>query len=179
MLQQGNTGDVEELQRHFGFVPRSLDRALLEDPAREPERWHSGLYFLRPLLRATIALLWIVSGIVSAFFYPSEASFQLLARVGVTGTGAPVVLYGAAVLDILLGLALLSERLLRPALFGQLLVMGLYTLIISLSLPELWLHPFGPITKNLPLMVATLCLMVLEPGNGRRFRIERGRRWTI
>jgi hypothetical protein len=30
------------------------------------------------------------------------------------------------------------------------------------ALPELWIHPFGAITKNLPLIVATLIMLVFE-----------------
>jgi hypothetical protein len=27
-----------------------------------------------------------------------------------------------------------------------------YTLIISLKLPEYWIHPYGPILKNIPML---------------------------
>ena len=40
---------------------------------------------------------------------------------------------------------------------AQLLLIGGYTLLITLFLPEYWLHPYGPISKNLPLMAA-ICL---------------------
>jgi len=29
-------------------------------------------------------------------------------------------------------------------------------------LPEFWLHPYGPVSKNLPLIVATLIMLQLE-----------------
>jgi uncharacterized protein YbjT (DUF2867 family) len=161
MLQRGNTAPVEGFVRHFGFMPRSLGQTLEAEPARQPELWHAGLFFLRPLLRGVIALVWLSAGLVSAFFYPLQESYALLARVGLSGTTATVALFGAAALDLLLGLATLSDRWLRPALLGQLLGMLLYTLIISLFLPDYWLHPFGPVVKNLPLAVATLVLLVL------------------
>lgn len=34
--------------------------------------------------------------------------------------------------------------------------------ILTFSMPELWLHPFGPLTKNIPLIGATLVMMALE-----------------
>jgi uncharacterized protein YbjT (DUF2867 family) len=162
MLQRGNTGSVDEFVRHFGFMPRSLSAALLAEPARQPEQWHAGLFFLRPLLRFTIALMWITAGIVSAFIYPQAESYALLATVGLTGWSAPVALYGAAALDLLLGLATLGNRWLRPALYAQLLVMLLYSLIISCFLPVWWAHPFGPVVKNLPIAVAIMVLLVLQ-----------------
>jgi hypothetical protein len=44
----------------------------------------------------------------------------------------------------------------------QLATMIAFTLIITAFLPETWLHPFGPVTKNVPLALATLVIMALE-----------------
>lgn len=48
----------------------------------------------------------------------------------------------------------------------QLALMAGYTVLISLYLPELWLHPFGAITKNLAVAGATLVMMAMETENG-------------
>ncbi len=162
MLLRGNTAGADDFVRHFGFIPRSLDEALHKEPARQPDLWHAGLYFLRPLLRFTIALAWISAGLVSALVYPREASYALLSQVGLTGTWAALALYGASALDLLLGVATLSNRWLRPAAYGQILTMSAYTLVITLFLPTLWTHPFGPVIKNLPLLAATLIMLTLE-----------------
>jgi hypothetical protein len=37
-----------------------------------------------------------------------------------------------------------------------------YTAIISIRLPEFWIHPYGPILKNLPMLVALILLYQLE-----------------
>ena len=74
----------------------------------------------------------------------------------------PVFLYGASAIDALLGLALLMGWHLRWVVYAQLIIMLIYTAVISVALPEYWLHPFGPIIKNVPLMVATLILLTLE-----------------
>ncbi len=34
--------------------------------------------------------------------------------------------------------------------------------ILSLGIPQLWLHSFGPLTKNVPLIAATLVMRALE-----------------
>jgi uncharacterized protein YbjT (DUF2867 family)/uncharacterized membrane protein YphA (DoxX/SURF4 family) len=162
MLQRGNTAGVDDLVRRFNFKPRSLDQALREEPARQPDLWHARLLFLRPLLRFAIALVWISAGLFSAFVYPREESYALLSQVGIGGSWAPLALYGASALDLLLGVAILSRRWLRLAAYGQILTIALYTLIISLFLPEYWAHPFGPVIKNLPLVAATFVLLALE-----------------
>jgi hypothetical protein len=44
----------------------------------------------------------------------------------------------------------------------QIAVVLVYTLIISAFMPQLWLEPFGPVAKNVPIL-ALLLLRHLEP----------------
>ena len=37
-----------------------------------------------------------------------------------------------------------------------------YTAIISWRLPEFWLHPYGPMTKNLPMLALLAWLYTTE-----------------
>jgi hypothetical protein len=162
MLRQGNTGDVSTLKAVLQRMPRSFESALWEQPAQQADRWHAGLFFLRPLLRITLGLLWLLTGILSLGIYPVDQSLALLAQVGISGSLAPFVLYGAALLDIALGLATLVRWQLHWVGLMQITLMMGYSALISVGLPEYWLHPFGPITKNIPLIVATLIMLVLE-----------------
>jgi uncharacterized protein YbjT (DUF2867 family)/uncharacterized membrane protein YphA (DoxX/SURF4 family) len=162
MLLRGNYTTSTAMTRFTGIMPRSLETTLQSHPATTAERWQARLFFLRPLLRLTIGLLWLFTGIVSAFIYPVEASYQLLAATGITGIMAPIMLYSAAFLDGLLGIATLIGYRLRLVVGLQLFLMLSYTVIITWALPALWIHPFGPVTKNLPLIVATLIMLVLE-----------------
>ena len=162
MLRNGNTADVTPFIQQFGFMPIAFEDTLKQAPAQQPDNWHAGLFFLKPLLRFAIAFLWIFTGVISAFVFPAEQSIAMLAKAGITGVWAPIMLYGAAATDIALGLATLLAY--RISLVGmiQISVIVLYTLIISFSQLEQWLHPFGPISKNIPLIVATLVMIVLE-----------------
>ena len=113
------------------------------------------------LLRGSIAIVWIVTGILSAGVYPVHESLALLARVGLSGTPALVALYGAAALDLAIGLAILVVR--RRWIWDvQLAVIVGYTALISVFLPEQWLHPYGPILKNLPMLAAIVLLRSRE-----------------
>ncbi len=73
----------------------------------------------------------------------------------------PIVLYALSAIDILLGLATLLNYRLFIVGSMQCFVMLFYTLIISVVLPAYWLHPFAPLAKNIPLLVATLVMMAL------------------
>ena len=67
MLQKGNIGaarDVEFLAQCTGIHPRSVKDVLSGSPAQSQDRLHARLYFLGPLLRFSLAFLWIASGIV-------------------------------------------------------------------------------------------------------------------
>jgi uncharacterized protein YbjT (DUF2867 family) len=162
MLQQGNTGDPGPLAALLDREPRSLEETLLGTPPNPAERLQARLFFLLPALRITLALLWIWSGLTSALFYPQADSLELLEAVGITGVAGPLTLYGASMLDVLLGLAWLFRfRLIQTGLV-QILLMLAYSLVIAVFLPEFWLHPFAPLAKNIPLIVATLAVMAAE-----------------
>lgn len=155
MLQRGNTGDATALTALLGRPPHALEQALADMPARQAERWHAGLFFLLPVLRYALGVMWLWSGFTSAFLYPEADSYAMLAGVGITGAAAPWALYGASLLDGLLGLAFLCNYRVKMAGLVQLGMMLGYSLVIGYCLPEFLVHPFAPLVKNLPLMAAT------------------------
>jgi uncharacterized protein YbjT (DUF2867 family) len=159
MLVRGNTGDPAPLTALLGHPPRPVQRFFAHPQAA---RLPAQLDWLLPVLRISIALVWIVTGIVSLGLYPATESYALLARVGITGVLAPVMLYGAALLDLAFGLATLMMKKRRLLWCAQLVVIVLYTAIISWRLPEFWLHPYGPLLKNLPMIAAIWLLLELE-----------------
>jgi uncharacterized protein YbjT (DUF2867 family) len=161
MLLRGNTADPGEIQ------------SLLKRPLRSPKEFISvsdvisqrataQLVWLLPLLRASIAAVWIVTGIVSLGLFPIEASYDLLERAGVPRSLAPLALYSAAALDLALGLGTLFLKNRTWLWLAQIgLILG-YTVIITVRLPEFWLHPYGPLLKNLPMLAAIYLLYCLE-----------------
>lgn len=55
-----------------------------------------------------------------------------------------------------------------------------YTVIISMRLPEFWLHPYGPMTKNLPHLAVMLLLWFLDrPERDDVRTTSEGRPWNI
>ncbi len=162
MLLQGNTADSQPFTKCLGYSPKSVDHVLQDTPVTQADRWHAGLYFLRPTLNVATALIWLWAGWVSAFVYPIESSYLMLDQVGIPRTLAPFVLYGASAFDFALGIAMLLRWKLGWIVFFQITIMAAYTVAISIALPEYWLHPFGPVVKNIPVLVATLILLILE-----------------
>ncbi len=162
MLQQGNIASASMGAALLGRPPVAFQTALLKNPATDADRWHARLYFLMPLLRWVIAFVWIYTGIISAFVYPVSESYAMLRQVGISGWMLPVNLYGAALLDVALGIAVLLRYRIYLTGMIQLAVITGYTLIISAFLPEYWFHPFGPLVKNIPFVILILIMLATE-----------------
>lgn len=162
MLGRGNSADPRPITELLGRPPLSMASQLFEKPASQAERWHAALYFLKPMLRFSIALVWLWSGITALFFYPHELSYQLLADTGITGIGAPAMLYGLAAMDIALGLATLARFQSSRLMLWQFWIVLAYSLVVALRLPEFVFHPFGPLLKNIPFLMCLLIYRQLE-----------------
>ena len=162
MLRLGNTASVQPFITAFAFKPRSVQQALFRNPPLQSEKLDAKLYFLVPLLKYSLALLWISTGLISMFGYPTVSSYAMLQQVSIPTYLMPITLYGASLLDIALGVAMFISYQLRLVLLAQILTIITYSIIISFGLPELWLHPFGPVTKNIPLLVVTWMLLRLD-----------------
>lgn len=169
MLDAGSTAASAPLTNLLGREPREVE-TFVEDGNRAGLRLAAMLQWLRPLLRYSIALMWLVTAYVSAFVYPVRDSLALLARTGLHGGIANFALYGAAALDALLGLMLFAPRWRRMSYSLQLLLIAAYTVIITIFLPEYWAHPYGPILKNLPLLAAIATARELDAPHGRHRR---------
>jgi nucleoside-diphosphate-sugar epimerase len=161
MLQRGNTADASATRELLSREPRSVSTFVSPWGVNEL-RLSALLGWLQPVLRISIAAVWLVAGIVSMGVYPVEESYALLARVGITGSFASIALYGAAALDIAFGLGTLFLRHRRLLWIAQAALIILYTFTITFFLPEFWLHPFGPLIKNLPILAAIWLLYELE-----------------
>lgn len=161
MLERGNTGDASAVCTLLGR-PTKLPGQFIGPHNAAAIRMQAKLGWLLPMLRVSIALVWIVTGIVSAGLYPVGDSIALLARVGIHGGLASVMLYGAAALDFAFGFATLLMKRRHLLWLAQLLTILFYTAIISWKLPEFWLHPYGPLLKNLPMMAAIWLLIEME-----------------
>lgn len=161
MLLRGNAAPPDDTIALLGRTPRAIEE-FVPAAEREGRAARARLRWLLPLLRASIALVWWVAAVVAVAVFPLAKSYALLARAGVPAMFAPAALFGAAALDLLCGVACLWPRR-RPWwwLAQAALVVG-YTAVISVRLPEFWAHPYGPIVKNVPLVVVMVLLYAFE-----------------
>jgi uncharacterized protein YbjT (DUF2867 family) len=133
--------------------------ALRGQPLRDPARFTQPAQRIRAVwdwaelaITLVIAALWLWTAAVSWFGWPHEQSRAWLAACGVPAVAQQPVLLAASLTDAAIGMLLL----LRPRRWlwaAQLALVAGYTLVMSICLPSFWLHPFGPLSKNLPLLV--------------------------
>lgn len=160
MLAAGSRADPAPLAALLGrppravsqFIPRSLAPAVATQAT---------LAWITPLLCMAIAALWFISGLVSLGIFPLEQSYAMLAATGIPPALQPLLLFGAAATDIALGFAVLLAGG-RPLVWRlQILLVVFYTVVITVWLPQFWLHPFGPLSKNIPLLASFYMLQRL------------------
>lgn len=103
-------------------------------------------------LRLSLVFVWLWTAVVSVWELQGQ-SRALLVAGGVSNTEVAnaLVLAGAA-LDAILGLWLLL-RPTRTAYLLALATMVVMTLVATVLSPYLWLHPLGPLSKNVPIAV--------------------------
>lgn len=150
MLEQsadgGNTADA-------GPAAAMLGRPLCDpaDFARPDQRIVAAWTWGAPLVTVAMAMLWLATAYVSWFAWPRTESLAWLAACDVPADLRQPMLLAASLADAAVGVLLLlyPRRWLWAA---QLALVGAYTAIMSVYLPGFWLHPFGPLTKNLPLL---------------------------
>lgn len=115
----------------------------------------------RRLARASLIALWLGTAVVSLL------GWHGISRALLIGTPLPpawhdVAIAAGAGADALLGMAL--WRWDRPAVYRACLALvGVMTVVATVLQPALWLHPLGPLSKNLPIAALLLILQDLTP----------------
>lgn len=115
---------------------------------------------MKPELFARISLsfLWITTGLTSLFAAP-EIGYDILAGAGISGSLADLCVWGGSLLDITLGIWIISGVLPALCIRLQIATILIYSLLLTFIAPEFWLHPFGPLTKNLPILTLLILLL--------------------
>ncbi|GAB2869622.1 NAD(P)H-binding protein [Pseudoduganella ginsengisoli] len=157
MLQHGSTADASAMHALLGRPLRAP--ATFATPA---QRADAVLRWSLPLARLAMTMLWLWTAYVSWFGWPHKDSLAWLAACGIPASLQTPVLACASVLDAAIGIVLLCTAR-RWLWLLQLLLVGGYTAAMTVCLPEFWLHPFGPLSKNWPILALLLMLWRLHP----------------
>ncbi|MBP6707311.1 MAG: DoxX-like family protein [Achromobacter sp.] len=110
------------------------------------------------LMHASLVIVWLGTALVSALEHKG-LSARLLADAGILDTRWQALLVWSGLLaDLAVGLALWL-RPGRASYLAALALMLAMTVTATVLQPALWLHPLGPLLKNLPIAAMLLHLM--------------------
>lgn len=112
-------------------------------------------------LRLSLVFVWLWTAVVSVWELKGQSRALLVASGVSDDRVANAMVLAGAVLDAILGLWLLL-RPTRPAYLLALATMVVMTLVATVLSPSLWLHPLGPLSKNIPIAVV-LWVLAREP----------------
>ncbi|WP_158623214.1 SDR family oxidoreductase [Pseudorhodobacter sp. E13] len=143
--------------------PRGVSQFINARPAGTQDLWQARLYLLKPLIRLTLAVMWLASGLLGLLL-PVAAFSPLFAGLPLPDVSLTLLARGTGLIDLALGWALLRNIAPRAIGWAQLAMVTGYTLALSVLLPALWLAPFGELLKNLPILmlIATHIALIEE-----------------
>ncbi len=113
------------------------------------------------LLRLSLVAVWMMTALVSAVELQGQSTALLVAAGMTDPRWMDGLICSGAMADALIGLALwLIPR--ASVYWFALAGMVLMTLIATALTPHLWLHPLGPLLKNVPIAVILWVLIRSE-----------------
>src|SRR5262249_33455540 len=123
------------------------------------------------LLRGGMAIIWITEGLFPKVLFQAGWEVVLVRRSGLVPGDAAAFLRLMGACEALSGVAalLLRGRPLRWLLGAQMAALVVLPVLVGWLEPRLWVHPFGPLTKNVPILVGT-ALLWRHAGRGARLR---------
>lgn len=103
------------------------------------------------LARLSLVVVWLWTAFVSVQQAQGMSVQLLQASPRIPPQTYPWLIYGGSTVDLILGLLMLLKpgRLVYLAALFMTLTM---TLVGTWADPALWLHPLGPLSKNLPIL---------------------------
>ena len=153
--------DTTRLQTHSTTPVRPFTAFLNHRPAGTQDLWQARLYLLRPMVRLTLAAMWIVSGLIGLTLAP-DTYLSHFAHTGLGEQSLALLARTGGIADLLIAAALLRGWRLRQLAAIQLLLVAAYTIGLTFLSPALWLLPFGGLLKNLPILALLLVHRALE-----------------
>ncbi len=112
------------------------------------------------ILRAGLASIWITEGLLPKIVFQQPMELAIVANSGLVPINPRLFLVLLGGLQIAAGVAvvLFRRKPLRVVLSIQFIALLVLPLLVSWQLPLLWVHPFGPLIKNVPILAGTAML---------------------
>lgn len=129
-----------------------------------PDSQSSAIRHARLALRVGLGFIWIYEGLVPKLLVPLTAlEIDVVAASGLIPNGiVDPFLHILGVLEILLGVLVGSGIWQRPICVVQAAIVGAFTIVIPFTSAAILAHPFGLLSKNIPVLGAIVALWLLS-----------------
>lgn len=154
VMREDVLGDPAPARAALGRGFSDLGRTLASFPSTQQDRSQARLFLLLSLIIASLAILWIGSGLIG--LARTDLAASVLIEGGLGARLARFVVLAGSVVDLILGVAILVRRTARMAALGMAAVTLAYLAGSLLVRPDLWLDPLGPMLKALPVLALAL-----------------------
>lgn len=114
------------------------------------------------MLRYSLIFVWLATALVSVLELHGQSAQLLTGITGLDPASASLLILSGAGVDAALGLALWLKPN-KGIYLAALAAMLLMTFVATVLSPWLWLHPLGPLTKNVPIAAVLLVLARKNP----------------
>jgi uncharacterized protein YbjT (DUF2867 family) len=160
-MRRGVTGDPGPWIAATGIQPASLDEMLRRLSSTVQERWFARLYLCKPLILATLAIFWALSGLIALAMSFSAATAILISH-GLPPVPARLVTVMSSLVDVSIGSAIACRPTCRIGLLAGICISLCYMIGAAVVTPEMWIEPLGALVKTGPaiaLMVVALAML--------------------
>jgi uncharacterized protein YbjT (DUF2867 family) len=151
LLMQENISDDRPLKAEIDFPIQSMSEALSDMPSQTQDKLHARLYFLKPITKLSLIILWFFSGLLPLLFSYNEAA-DMLGEMGFSKNLSLALTSITCLWDLFIAFGLALSKRVRLFNYIQLLTILCYTLLATLTYSRLWLAPLGPLLKNIPII---------------------------
>lgn len=159
-LRRAAQADDSAWRARMDFTPRGPSAFFAARPASAQERWFARLFFVKPVLFASLALFWFATGVIC--LGPGwRAGLALMAEAGLTPVMATLAVVGGSLADMAVGIAIALRRTARLGLYAAIAVTLGYAVIGTLLLPRLWADPMGALLKIIPIVALHLAALAI------------------
>ena len=141
-----NALSVQDYEPRFEKVSLSIN----------PRNLRSSEVFPRLFALLAISFLWLWTALSSIISW--DESYALMQEIGANDSFSIAGIWAGTVADLFLGIAIFSKKHIKKVILLQMLTMFSYMTILTLLAIHYWIHPFGVLSKNIPLIALSYYL---------------------
>jgi uncharacterized protein YbjT (DUF2867 family) len=154
-LRRGVSGDPQPWMAATGIVPKTITEMVGLRSATIQDKWFARLFLIKPLMIASLALFWTLSGLIALLISFSATSAILLSHGFPPAIATPFAAI-TSMTDISIGVLIAFRRTCAAGLVAGILLSVGYMAGTAILTPDLWIEPLGALVKTGPAIVLML-----------------------